>query len=64
MKTIKRFIESTGGSLEFEHRGLERIPGTDKVRTYCASGLQYSKESDLARITDRRSYTSVAKEKI
>lgn len=63
MKTFKRLVESTERRLEFEHRGIERIPGTNKVRTYCANGLQYSKESDFERITDRRSYTSLTREK-
>lgn len=62
--TIKRFIEIAGRTSEFEHRGLERIPGTDKIRTYCANALQYSKESDLARITNKQSYTPIAKKKI
>lgn len=62
--TIKRFVETAGRTSEFAHRGLERIPGTDKVRTYCANARQYSRESDLERITNKQPYTSAAKKKI
>lgn len=62
--TVKQFIKIAGRTSEFERRGLERIPGTDIVRTYCGNPMQYSKESDLERITSERSYVSAAKKQI
>lgn len=62
--TIRRFIEAAGQATEFEQRGLERIPGTNKVRTYCANALQYSRESDLEKITSKQYRAVGAKKKI
>lgn len=44
---IKCFVDALDESIEFEYRGADRIPGTDKVRTYCANDTLYSKQSDL-----------------
>ncbi len=55
--TIKKYIAATGRVTGFERRGAERIPGTDKVRTYCANTSQYSQESDLDNIIRRQRHS-------
>lgn len=62
--TIKRFVEAAGRTTGFEARGLDRIPGTNKVRTYCANALQYSRESDLEKITSKQYRAASTKKKI
>lgn len=62
--TIKRFVEAAGRTTGFEPRGLERIPGTNKVRTYCANALQYSRESDLEKIVSKQYRAAGVKKKI
>ena len=52
---IRRFVEAAKKRAGTPYRGADRIPGTDKVRTYAgAMGWLYSKESDLDRIIRRR----------
>lgn len=47
---MKRFVEALKKPPRIEYEGADRIPGTDKVRTYCANSSLYSKESDLKTI--------------
>ena len=48
---IKRFVEAAGKKGKYGYNGIDRIPGTDKVITYCATPQVYSSESSLERIT-------------
>lgn len=47
---IRRFVKAAGNKTGAEYRGLDRIPGTNKVRTYVTGAWLYSKESDLENI--------------
>ena len=47
---IKRFVEAAGRKSSVGYVGADRIPGTNKIRTYCANASLYSKESDLKKI--------------
>lgn len=62
--TIRRIVEATGRISKYEQRGIEKIPGTNKVRTYCANALQYSRESDLEKIISKQYRAVGAKKKI
>lgn len=61
---IRRFVEAAGRKTGAEYRGMDRIPGTDKVRTYCANSSLYSSESDLKRIISKRRSTLGISKKI
>ena len=52
---IKSIQDALSKESVHKYEGIDRIPGTDKVITFCAtpSGL-YSKESDLKTILDTR----------
>lgn len=45
-----RFMEALKKTPRIEYEGVDRIPGTDKVRTYFSNGSLYSKESDIKTI--------------
>ena len=62
MRTLERFFQPKRVLKEI--RGLERILGTNKVRTYVANPNQYSKESDLEKITSKQHRAAGAKKKI
>ena len=52
---IRRFVEAAGRRTGTPYRGADRIPGTNKVRTYAgALWWLYSKESDFDTIIRRR----------
>lgn len=54
---IRRFVEAAGQKTGAAYRGADRIPGTDKVRTYVTGAWLYSKESDLKKIIRKRRQT-------
>lgn len=60
----KRLSMTAVRKVTIEHRGLTRIPGTNKVRTYCANASQYSRESDLEKITSKQYRAVGARKKI
>lgn len=61
---MRRFVEAAGRKTGVAYRGMDSIPGTNKVRTYCANASLYSNESDLKRIiSKRRSTVGVRKKK-
>ena len=62
MKTLSGVLKQKG--LIEEQRGLQRIPGTNKVRTYVGNPNQYSKESDLEKITAKQYRAAGARKKI
>ena len=48
---IKCFVDALKDSSEVRIESPDRIPGTDKIRTYVADpGFLYSKQSDLENI--------------
>lgn len=48
---IKCFVDALEDSSEVRIERSDRIPGTDKIRTYVADpGFLYSKQSDLENI--------------
>lgn len=49
-----RFVEALKGPSKIEYRGADRIPGTDKVRTFFSNGSLYSKESDMKTVISNR----------
>lgn len=61
-KSISKFLKECGKSEE--RRGLERIPGTNRVRTYVGNPNIYSQESDLERIISKKHYTTGVKKKL
>ena len=61
---IRRFVEAAGQKTGTEYRGKDVIPGTNKVRTYCANASLYSKESDLKRIMSKRYSTLGLQKKV
>lgn len=48
---ISRFVEAVSRSAATKHEEVDRIPGTSKIRTYCADASLYSHESDLNSIS-------------
>lgn len=62
MKT-NRFIEALGKPARIEYRGADRIPDTDKVRTYCSNASLYSRESDLENIVSDKYRASITRRK-
>lgn len=49
---MKRFVDAASRkSPPFTRHLSDRIPGTDKIRTYVSNPLVYSRESDLDKIT-------------
>ena len=54
---MRRFVEAAGKETGTEYRGADRIPGTNKVRTYVTGAWLYSKESDLKKIIRKRMET-------
>ena len=53
---ISRFVEAVSKSVATKHEEVDRIPGTSKIRTYCADASLYSHESDLKNITRTSRY--------
>lgn len=53
---MRRFVEAAGRK-GGEYRGRDRIPGTNKTRTYVVTGWLYSSESDLSKIISKRRQT-------
>ncbi|MGM9628949.1 MAG: hypothetical protein ACI3V4_12835 [Faecousia sp.] len=58
---MKRFVEAAGRKSGYGYVGDDRIPGTNKIRTYCANASLYSKESDLRKITSSQYRTTGTK---
>ena len=54
---MKRFVEAAGKKLVLGYRGADRIPGTNKIRTYVTGAWLYSEESDLRKIIRKRRET-------
>lgn len=54
--TMRKFVEAAGKN-GVAYRGADRIPGTNKVRTYATGAWLYSKESDLETIMRKRRET-------
>ena len=54
---MRRFVEASGKNSGYGYVGPDRIPGTNKVRTYVTGAWLYSKESDLETIIRRRRET-------
>lgn len=52
---MNRFVEAIGKEPRIRYRGIDVIPGTDKIRTYASNvpGL-YSRESDLENIVSEK----------
>lgn len=50
---MKRFVEAAGKRSEYGYVGADRIPGTSKIRTYCANASLYSRESDCKKIAEQ-----------
>lgn len=48
--SMKRFFEMASQKSPHVYRGNDRIPGTDKVRTYCGNSSLYTRESSLDRM--------------
>ena len=61
---IRRFVEAAGQKTGAVYRGLDAIPGTNKVRTYCANASLYSSESDLKKIISKRRSTVGLRKKV
>lgn len=60
-----RFVEALKGPSRIKYEGADKIPGTDKVRTFFSTSL-YSKESDIKTIiaNEERAFKSRRKENI
>lgn len=58
---MKRIIEALSDAPKIKYEGADRIPGTDKVRTYCSNASLYSKESDLENMLSNRHCTAGSK---
>ena len=54
---MDRFVKAAGNKKGASYRGLDRIPGTNKVRTYVTGAWLYSEESDLQKIIRKRRET-------
>lgn len=54
---MKRFIEAAGKKSGYGYVGPDRVPGTNKIRTYVTGAWLYSKESDLKKIISKRQQT-------
>lgn len=54
---MRRFVEAAGKKSGYGYVGLDRIPGTNKIRTYVTGAWLYSKESDLKKIISKRRQT-------
>lgn len=61
---IRSFVESAGRRSGTVYRGMDRIPGTNKVRTYCVNAGLYSSESDFKKVISKRQHTVGIKKKI
>lgn len=44
------FVKAMAKMAPMAHEEADRIPGTSKIRTYCADASLYSSESDLKSI--------------
>ena len=62
---VSHFVEAMSKMAAVEREEADRIPGTRKIRTYCADASLYSSESDLENITrpDRRGSREFAKKR-
>ena len=38
---LKRFVEAASGNIEAVYERTDLIPGTNKIRTYCANSSLY-----------------------
>ena len=54
---MRRFVEAAGKKTGAGYRGADRIPGTNKIRTYVTGAWLYSKESDLKKIISKHRQT-------
>lgn len=52
--SMRRFVEAIGRPAKIVHSCPDRIPGTNKVRTYTANSSVYSKQSDLKNLTSAK----------
>ena len=60
---MKCFVEAASGNIEAVYERTDLIPGTNKIRTYCANSSLYSQESDLEKITRSHHRVENANEK-
>ncbi len=54
---MERFVKAAGRKDGVRYQQADRIPMTDKVRTYCANASLYSRESDLGKIVSSQYQT-------
>lgn len=51
---MRRIVEALSRGPNIKYEGLDRIPGTDVVRTYVTGSWLYSKESDMQVMLENR----------
>lgn len=51
--SMRRFIKAIGRPPKIVHNSPDRIPGSNKCRTYTANSSVYSKQSDLKTIMSK-----------
>lgn len=44
---LQRFLDAASRKNAVDEEEVDRIPGTSKIRTYCANSSLYSRESSL-----------------
>lgn len=49
-KAMRRFVDAASRKKIISEEEVDRIPGTTKIRTYCANSSLYSKESTIQNI--------------
>lgn len=49
-QVMRRFVDAASRKKAIDEEEVDRIPGTTKIRTYCANSSLYSKESTMQNI--------------
>lgn len=47
---MRRFVDAASRKKAVDEEEVDRIPGTTKIRTFCANSSLYSKESTIQNI--------------
>lgn len=47
---MRRFVEAASRKKTIDEEEVDRIPGTTKIRTFCANSSLYSKEGTIQNI--------------
>ena len=58
---MRRFVEALNKTPRIRYRSLDRIPGTNKSRTYVSNHSVYSRESDIKNLIRHRRFPNKSK---